>query len=211
MGIDPLAKNDAPVQLLYEFVQEGRMGLEQAPKLLKEVLLDECWRERRVRTGEVVKFLTFAEFVTTPPIKGLGVSMKLINRIASVDKDLETLVAKAKIQPEGGARNPNGINQYAPKELVTDDNIIGDLRTAPNGTSSQQACLRLSRQAPEIHARVLAGELSPHAAMIQAGFRRKTITVPCDPDLAVKALLRHFDRDAIDRILYLIPLLRETP
>jgi hypothetical protein len=32
---------------------------------------------------------------------------------------------------------------------------------------------RLRRGRPDIHARVLAGELSPHAGMIEAGFRKK--------------------------------------
>ena len=36
------------------------------------------------------------------------------------------------------------------------------------------SCLRrLRKDRPDIHARVLAGELSPHAGMIEAGFRKK--------------------------------------
>jgi hypothetical protein len=33
---------------------------------------------------------------------------------------------------------------------------------------------RLRKDRPDTHARVLAGEITPHAGMIEAGFRKKT-------------------------------------
>jgi hypothetical protein len=42
----------------------------------------------------------------------------------------------------------------------------------PAGNSRAYALRRLREQRPDIHARVLGGELSPHAAMVEAGFRR---------------------------------------
>ena len=42
------------------------------------------------------------------------------------------------------------------------------------GNRAAYAHHRLRRDRPDIHARVLAGELSPHAGMIEAGFRKKT-------------------------------------
>ena len=144
-------------------------------------------------TGQVVRFATFSEFVTTPPLKGLGVSLELIDRIASVDPELMTLVAKAKVQDTW--------NRTPRTETPIDDNVIDRKRTSPDGNSAQQACLRLSRQAPEIHARVLSGEISPHAGMIQAGFRRKTITIPLDPQDAARCICRHFAGESLDTLL----------
>jgi hypothetical protein len=43
----------------------------------------------------------------------------------------------------------------------------------PAGTSVEATIRRLRKDAPEIHARVLAGEISAHAGMIEAGFRKK--------------------------------------
>jgi hypothetical protein len=43
----------------------------------------------------------------------------------------------------------------------------------PTGTSRATALRRLRKDRPDIHARVLKGELSAHAAMIEAGFRKK--------------------------------------
>jgi hypothetical protein len=43
----------------------------------------------------------------------------------------------------------------------------------PSGNSRAAFLRRLRKDRPDIHARVLAGELTPHAGMIEAGFRRK--------------------------------------
>ena len=43
----------------------------------------------------------------------------------------------------------------------------------PSGNSRAAFLRRLRKGRPDIHARVLAGELSPHAGMIEAGFRKK--------------------------------------
>lgn len=43
----------------------------------------------------------------------------------------------------------------------------------PSGNSRAAFLRRLRKDRPDIHARVLAGELSPHAGMIEAGFRKK--------------------------------------
>ena len=43
----------------------------------------------------------------------------------------------------------------------------------PAGNSRAAFLRRLRKHRPDIHARVLAGELSPHAGMIEAGFRKQ--------------------------------------
>jgi hypothetical protein len=44
-----------------------------------------------------------------------------------------------------------------------------------SGNSRTAFIRRLRKDRPDIHARVLAGELSPHAGMIKAGFRKKPV------------------------------------
>lgn len=51
-------------------------------------------------------------------------------------------------------------------------NIVTDSR--PEGNTSAKALRRLRKSAPALHADVIAGKLSPHGAMIQAGFRKRT-------------------------------------
>jgi hypothetical protein len=76
-----------------------------------------------------------------------------------------------KTAAEFGAKlRPVGANQYS-KGV---DNTKSDVNTLrPSGNSNAYALRRLRNHAPAIHERVLAGELTPHAGMIEAGFRKK--------------------------------------
>jgi len=48
-------------------------------------------------------------------------------------------------------------------------NNINNKADRAMGDSSEYALQKLRDDAPELHARVISGELSPHAAMIEAG------------------------------------------
>ena len=69
------------------------------------------------------------------------------------------------------------------------DNIQG--QAAPTGTSKAQALRRLRKDAPAIHAKVLKGELSANAGMIEAAFRKKTATIEATPEGIVRYIMRH--------------------
>jgi hypothetical protein len=72
---------------------------------------------------------------------------------------------------------------HRPKKEETDNNVSDVVityggkqkRTSPVGNSAAKALRVLRDKRPDIHARVLAGELSPHAGMIEAGFRKKAV------------------------------------
>jgi len=55
------------------------------------------------------------------------------------------------------------------------DNNNDDVNVRPAGNSRAAALRRLRKDRPDIHARVLAGELSPHAGMVEAGFRKRAV------------------------------------
>jgi hypothetical protein len=62
----------------------------------------------------------------------------------------------------------------------------------PEGNSRDKALRRLRDHRPDLHAQVLANELSAHAAMVEAGFRPRTFTVPDNIDAAAPILRRRF-------------------
>jgi hypothetical protein len=64
------------------------------------------------------------------------------------------------------------------------------LNASARGTSRAYAMARLARSAPELHAEVLAGRLSAHAAMVKAGFEPPRFTVRVTSPDAVVATLR---------------------
>jgi len=59
----------------------------------------------------------------------------------------------------------------------------------PSVESTPGTLRRLRHDAPELHGRVLAGELSPHAAAVEAGFRPRRVSVRTDdPASAARTL-----------------------
>jgi hypothetical protein len=59
------------------------------------------------------------------------------------------------------------------KTLYDEKQVIQDKPNAPTGTSTEAALRRLAKDRPDLHTRVLAGEITAHAAMVEAGFRKK--------------------------------------
>lgn len=57
------------------------------------------------------------------------------------------------------------------------DNVTREKR----GNSSSYGLQRLERERPDLHERVRSGELSAHAAMVEAGFRKRSVVLSPDP------------------------------
>ena len=96
-------------------------------------------------------------------------------------------------QPHGGDRRSSDFNV---------DNVHVE---RPSGNGQSAALRRLRKDAPELHAEVLAGHISPHAAMIRAGFRRRTGTVRYDDaESAARTLRKHMPREALARLAELL-------
>ena len=184
---DPiLIENDVFVSELRWAIRQGETGLGGVPGLLKRILKEERWKKRVVqKTGEIIEFKTFREFVTTPPLEGLGADLDLINRICYADAESVSLLDRETTGKPGGDKKSEQYN-------LTVDNVNSGLPERPTGNALRYALRRLRRERPELHERVLGQELSANAAMIEAGFRDKTITVPIDPERAARSIKRHF-------------------
>jgi len=62
------------------------------------------------------------------------------------------------------------------KRSVSNENDVTDsFKGRPHSGTVAEALRPLRKHRPDIHARVLAGEISAHAGMIEAGFRKKTV------------------------------------
>jgi hypothetical protein len=177
MDSGTLAVNGRVVADLRRMLHSGKLNLGAVPSLIKEIISREMWRERvEPATGEIVPpFRSFVEFITTPPMAGLGADLALLKRICAEDKVALDLIDRV-------TTNPNG-------RPITVDNV-NTIEDRPGGNSEQYALRKLRKDAPTLHARVLAGEMTAHGAMIEAGFRRSTMTLPTDPDGLARALKR---------------------
>lgn len=183
-----LAHNDVVVTALAHAVSDGGHGLSYVPGLIKRVITENCWQEREVSVlKEVARFGAFVEFVMAHPPRGLGTDLRTIRQLCADDMEAVDLLDRV---------------EQRPASIHAVDNINGTER--PTGTSTGQAIRRLRKDCPDLHARVLAGELSPHAAAVEAGFRPRTLTIPVDPERAARTILRHFDHEQISRLVYLL-------
>lgn len=190
--------NAALVEALGSALREGDHGLKTAPALLVRVLREESWREFVTQRGEPVEHERFEQFVTTLPLKGLGATLRLVEKVIdSIEDDAERAQAQDLLdravqgKPGRPSKNPDVIrNNPDPNQ---------------HGTSRDGALRKLRKDAPSLHAEVLAGHLSAHAAMVKAGFRRRTISVPVDrPESVAKTLRKNLapeDLAALARLL----------
>lgn len=190
MSGDPLRGNWHVVNSLRSALHKGEHGLSTVPGLLKRVLAEESWREFVTERGEHVEHTRFAEFVTTPPMKGIGATVDLVKRVIAADPEAVDLLDRA-LAGRQGERT----------DLV--DNIH-EVSARPDGTSRDRALRKLRADAPELHAEVLAGNLTAHRAMVQAGFRPATFTVRPEPTSAARTLRKHMTAEQLAELARLI-------
>lgn len=178
---------DRLVDALGSALRYGGSALGDVPELLKRILREGVWRDFTTRRGQVVHHDRFVDFVSTPPLAGLGSDVALVRRIVADDMEAVDLLDEA-------LRNSVGANQHS-----------NNVTTLPKGNSADRALRKLRSDAPELHADVLAGRLSAHAAMVRAGFRSPTFTVRADdPESTARSIRKHMTRDQLTELARLL-------
>jgi hypothetical protein len=190
VAADPLRARGSEVALLSDILARGGFALESVPHQIKDLLRSDAWRHFVTKLGKEVRHERFAEFVTAQPLAGLGATVEMLRRVLGDDMEALDLLDRALQNPVGHPEK---------------DSIRTNSR--PTGTTKEQALRKLRKDAPELHAEVLAGNLTAHAAMVQAGYRPKTFTVRADsPESVAASLRRQLDPAALSK---LVELLRE--
>ena len=158
------------------------------PRLIEalgEVLEGGYWREfESGGTGTRIKFERFEDFLdwcNFPP-KEL---------IAVLDSHNEQALL-AQVRAElGGELAEHGEIGNGRKSRDSD-------ATSTDDRSATYVVARLNRDRPDLAEKVMAGDISPNAAAVEAGFRRRYIRVPAgDVQGAVSKLLSEFSRDEL--------------
>lgn len=182
---DQLVVNDQVVDSLRDAMRRGEMGLQHVPGLIKRVIREEGWRDRVItRTGQRAQFRSFAEFVIADPLEGLGEDIDAIKKLCRDDKEALDLIDLATQNKVGRP-------------------VIGNIVTnRPEGNSAEKALRRLRKDRPDLHAQVVEGRLSAHRAMVEAGFRHRTATIPIDdPELTAAALIRTLGKRNLKKVV----------
>ncbi|MGY3520200.1 hypothetical protein ACVMYR_28235 [Micromonospora sp. PTRAS2] len=185
-----LKRNANVVEALGSALRQGEHAIGTVPALVKRVLEEESWREFVTQRGEHVQHERFTDFVVAPPLAGIGATVELLRRVVADDVEAVDLLDRA-LQADGrpGQRT----------DLVDNRNEVASV---PRGTSKDYALRRLRKDAPDLHAEVLAGNLSAHAAMVKAGFTPPRFTVQAkSAEQVVDALRRHLTPELLAEVV----------
>jgi hypothetical protein len=182
-----LIRNDQVVQSLSQAIAHGMGGIQNVPTLLDHVLEQDMWRRRIVqKTGEVVEFERFEDFVASHPPEGLGTSVTVLESICR-EHSPETL---KRIRAAQSALAANGGNRQSVLYYNTEERQRGD--------STSYKLARLKRDNPKLAERVIEGELSAHAAAVEAGFANPKISINLrNLESAAKTICRKLDESEV--------------
>jgi len=76
------------------------------------------------------------------------------------------------------------------------DNVNDSTPEKPDGNSRDAALRRLRKDRSDLHEQVIAGEMTPHGAMVDAGFRKRMVSFPAvDIEAARRVIEREFGLD----------------
>lgn len=204
LEIGRLKEADGLVSCFYSALKSGENNLRSAPGLLLRLIDENMWQRRMMKTGQVVEFTRFVDFVTSKPLEGLGEDLESIKRICRDDPAALNAIDKVTV---GEAGAPKGNDNAKTNRSISTVCQKEPLR----GTTSQYALRKLRKDAPELHQQVLDGKLSPHKAMIEAGFRKQTFSVTKDINSAARFLAENFNLSQLDEIIRLAYMIKEKP
>lgn len=174
--------NAVLVEALGSSLRYGGSALNQVPDLLEQILDEEAWREFTTPRGELARHEVFDDFVITPPTKGLGASMALIERIIGTDRP--ELLRKLR---DARKRRPGRPRKGEEKTLES--------KGISWGTADHEAD-RLAREAPDEYEAVKRSEKTIHAAAVAAGIRKRRVSVRLDDaESAARTLRKHMSPD----------------
>jgi hypothetical protein len=148
-------------------------------------------------------FATYEAFCVAPQPYGLGYRREDIERIIG-ERKARTTAEKAVVSlPMMEARRPT-------KEEQASNRVVNTVTRG--STNADYLTARIARDRPDILERMKAGEFpSVRKAALEAGIVRPTITLPIDPDAALRLIVKHFPREALDALIDGLVNWRGTP
>lgn len=153
----------------------------------------------------------FEKFVKEVPPYGLSSTVDKLRDMCEDDDELLAWIARAKVGKKGGfqdnknAKKTNRDNitvrfegsdseSENPKKRIRDHKAENSRRAS--GTGRDNALKTLSEKRPDLFQAVLSKKISAHAAMVQAGFRQRTVMISADDaGRAARSILGKCDVD----------------
>jgi hypothetical protein len=216
--VGTLANNFMFVNGLRSALSKTETNVSAVVKSFRVVIGGKCWRHWIDPNGKEVEWnaADFRDFVESPWPVGCGVSISLVIKILQGTDVLDAFLDAIRGErgaPAGNQHNAEGRNQWTNRDTITVSpdspstiplppdaprpRVRDYAREAPTGTSVSYTMRRLERQAPDLHSKVIAGDMSPYAAAVQAGHQKRKITIPLDPASAARILVKHLQPEQV--------------
>lgn len=194
----------------------------QLLELLAVIIEERIWE--RLADEETGQPMTFRTLIETPWPAGVGMKLehletylklphKFEHQDPAISARMQALRQEAKrllhpplmndeewmeAKQEGGARGGRG--HVAEKPI-----LHYNIGLEGQGNTAAYALRRLQRDRPDLAEQVIMGEKSANEAAVEAGFRRKTLTIPLEPVAAARSIRKHFtDEQRAELIALLI-------
>jgi hypothetical protein len=174
----------ANLSLNRSIVQDFRKAVDfctlpHVPKATRELIATGAWRDR-LEGIRRIRFEHLSDFITGDKGKGgCGWQPDNVTELLRKSGDDEALQIwltalqskRAREQNAADLENKRPAHRPAKSESVYDEKKDVHTSARPSGNSAAAAHRRLREHRPEIHARVLSGEITANAGMVEAGFR----------------------------------------
>jgi hypothetical protein len=175
-------------------IDGGAQLFDIAPLAIKNIIEERQWVGRKDQNGK--QFESFEEFVKHIRWQGLGSSIEELLTFCRKHPDVQRLLRMEMGElgdPQGGA--PIG-NQNAAKNNIDNVNVVSRTKQVKGGDDPTYIMKRLKRDRPDLAIKVMDGELSAHAAGIEAGFIK--------PDLPLEKIRKLLPKLTHDEIIELM-------
>ena len=150
---DPRAAQEEDIRLLAAFIDSADSA-RLVPDVFVRVMEQGTWKHWKNKLGREVTPRDFEEFVTTPYPSGIGTTMAKLKGLVEEDDRADEFY-RAMIP----ALQDHGTNRFA-------NDRGNNVTSTDRGNAPTYAIARLRRDAPEIHAEVVAGGSHPYIMLL---------------------------------------------
>lgn len=159
----------------------------------KSCIRSGAWKHYKSKLGKEINHTDFLEFLKRKYPYGLDIESETLRKMINYDIEALDLFDQLTTRPHGTNRFTNDIDN---------DNIM---IYSEQGTSKQYALRKLRKDKPDLHKQVLSGDISPNAAMIKAGFRKKSFTITIDNSINIANRLKNnLSEDMLKEVIELL-------
>ncbi len=182
-----IATTDDPVNRAQKIMMRGLERLcINLPDTVVWIIKERAWEGRYYKIkGDTFPITSFKELVEARLPWGLELTMDDLLFYCRKHKEATRLILEMALPAAGNVGAPEG-NRNAAKSEENKGSITTIASAKDRGR--KYVISRLKRDRPELAQKVISGEMTANEAAIEAGFRKRMVSMPADPAELIKAM-----------------------